>query len=78
MGWSYSSLGSSALGDTTSSTVEHHKEVHAINSNARIVLEAQINVFIDAETEGSLVREVLTVEFIFLDLKKKIIMEIQN
>ena len=44
-------------------------EIHAINTNRRIVLDAQINVFANPETEVASLRKILFSQFVFLDLQ---------
>ena len=44
-------------------------EVHSIDTNRRIVLDAQINVLADAEPEIASLREVLLPQFVFLNLQ---------
>ena len=43
-------------------------EVHAINTNGRIVLDTQINVFLDTETEVAILGKVITTQLIFTNL----------
>ena len=65
----------SALGDVHAGPAEDDVEVHAVDADGRVVLDAQVDVFLDAETEVSVVREVLATQLVFSDLKqKKIIM----
>jgi len=62
-------VGTSSLGHTAPSPVEHHVEVHAVDSDRGVVLDAQVDVLLDSEAEVAGVREVLAVELILLDLK---------
>lgn len=50
-------------------SAEDNKEVHAIDTNAWIVSDAQIDVLIDAEAEVAGLREVLSLQLVFLDLQ---------
>ena len=43
-------------------------EVHTVDTDGGIVLDAQVDVFLDAEAEVAVVREVLTTQFVFADL----------
>lgn len=58
---------------TTANTItrasKDHKEVHTVDTDAGIVLDTQVNVFLDTETEGTTIREVSVLEFVFLDLQ---------
>jgi hypothetical protein len=44
-------------------------EVHAIDTNCRVILDAKIDVFRDTETKVTSIREILLSQLIFLDLK---------
>jgi hypothetical protein len=44
-------------------------EVHSIDTNSRVVLNAEINVLRDTETEIASLRKVLLAQLVFLDLK---------
>jgi len=44
-------------------------KVHPVDTNSRIVLDAQIDVLADAETKVASLRKVLFSQFIFLDLE---------
>ena len=44
-------------------------EVHSVDTNRRVVLDAQINVFADTEAEVASLREVALPQLIFLDLQ---------
>lgn len=58
-----------SLGNTGSLSCQADEEVHSVNSGGRIVLDTQINVFVDSESEVSGLREVLLKEFVFLNLQ---------
>ena len=63
-----SSMSATALGDASAGTAKHHVEVHPVNADRRVVLDAQINVLLDAKTEVAGVREVFAIELVFFDL----------
>ena len=42
-------------------------EVHAVDTNARVILDAQIDVLADTETEVTGLREVAPLQLVFLD-----------
>jgi len=44
-------------------------EVHSVDTNRRVVLDTEIDVFADAETEVTSLREVALAELVFLDLQ---------
>jgi hypothetical protein len=44
-------------------------KVHPVDTNSRIVLDAQIDVFADTEAKVASLRKVLPFQFIFLDLE---------
>lgn len=44
-------------------------EVHAVNSNRRIILDTQINVLADAETEVARLAEVALPQLVLFDLQ---------
>ena len=44
-------------------------EVHAVNTNARVVLDTQVNVLADTEAEVAGLGEVPLPQFVFLDLE---------
>jgi hypothetical protein len=44
-------------------------EIHAVNSNRRVVLDTKIDVFADTKTKVASFREVTLAEFVFLDLQ---------
>jgi hypothetical protein len=53
----------------SSSNLHAAVEVHSIDTNRRVVLDTKINVFADAETEVTSLREVALAKFILLDLQ---------
>lgn len=60
---------SSSLSDTLTSAGHDAVEVHAVDTNTRVVLDTQIDVFVDTESEVSALREVPLPQFVFLDLE---------
>ena len=44
-------------------------EVHSVDTNTRVVLDAQVNVFADTEAEVAGLREVALSQLVFLDLE---------
>ena len=69
MGLSDASLADLTTGDARSGPCEVDEEVHAVNACGGIVLDAQIDVLVDAEAEVSGVGEVLLEELVLLDLE---------
>jgi len=59
----------SSLGDTLTWTGHDAVKVHAVDTDARIVLDAQIDVFVDTEAEVAALREVSLFQLVFLDLQ---------
>ena len=51
---------------------EDDKEVHTIDTNAWVILDAKINVLLDTETEVSIFREVLSSQLVLLDLQSSL------
>lgn len=62
-------LGTSPLRNTLTRTGHAAVEVHAIDTNRRVVLDTEINVFADTEAEVASLREVALAELVFLDLE---------
>merc|ERR1719462_842087 len=48
---------------------EHDKEVHAVNANAWVILDSQVNVLLDAEAKVAVVGEVLLPQLVLLNLE---------
>jgi hypothetical protein len=44
-------------------------EIHSVNTDSRIILDSEIDVFADTETEVTSSREVSLSQFVFLDLQ---------
>merc|ERR1719458_1083140 len=51
------------------STTKYNIEVHSIDTNRWIVLDAQVDVLLDSESKVSISREVVTAQLIFPHLK---------
>jgi len=54
-------------GHTVSRAGQHNVEVHAINANARVILDAQIDVLIDTKAEVTRLGEVAILQLELLD-----------
>ena len=64
-----SALGAAAAGDALTGTGHDGVEVHTVDTNRRIVLDAEIDVFADAETEVASLAEVALAQLVLLDLE---------
>ena len=53
-----------------SRTAKHNVKVHAIDTNRWIVLDSQIDMFLDAETKVSVRRKVISSQLVFLNLNR--------
>jgi hypothetical protein len=62
-------LASAAAGDTLARTGHAAVEVHAVDTNRRVVLDSQVDVLADTEAEVAGLAEVALAKFILLDLK---------
>ena len=58
-----------AVSHVHASAAEHHIEVHAVDANGGVVLDAQVNVLLDAKAKVAILAEVLSAEFVLADLK---------
>merc|ERR1719198_502938 len=58
-----------ALAHPSTGAGKHDVEVHAINASGGIVLNAEVNVFVDAEPEAACVAEVGLLQLILFDLQ---------
>jgi len=67
-----SALASSSSGDSLAWSLEDDKEVHTEDTDAWVVLDAQINVLHDTETEAAGAREVALLELVLLDLQARL------
>ena len=52
-------------------STQHNIEVHSVDTNGGVILDSQINVFLDTKPKVSCVWEVVLFQFIFPDLQKK-------
>ena len=50
-------------------TAEDDIEVHTINTDGRVVLDTQVNVFLDTETKVAILGKVITTQLVFTNLK---------
>ena len=57
-----------SVSNIESGSAEDNIKVETIDTNARIVLDAQVDVFLNAETEVARVGEVLLSQFVLTDL----------
>ena len=64
-----SAFASSAEADSASGSLEDHVEVHTEDTGEGVVLDSQIDVLLDTESEASAVREIDFLEFSVLDLE---------
>lgn len=62
-------LASVTLRDTLSGPRHAAVEIHAVDTDGGVVLDTEINVLADTETEVTRLGEVALAEFIFLDLE---------
>merc|ERR1719508_519924 len=62
-------LAAPPLSNVLAGAAKHHVEVHAIDSNAGVVLYSQIDMFQYSKPKVSSVREIFPLEFIFFDLE---------
>lgn len=56
-------------GDAASGALKDNEEVHTVDTNGRIILNAKIDVLLDTETKVAGGREVLGKELVLLDLQ---------
>ena len=52
------------------STAKNDVEVHTVDTNGWIVLDSQINVFLDTKSKVTIGRKVVSSQFVFTDLYK--------
>lgn len=62
-------LAATTLGNTLTRTGHACVEIHSVNTDRRVVLDTEIDVFGDTETEVTSLGEVALAELIFLDLQ---------
>ena len=61
--------GALSAGNAVPGTAEDNEKVHAVDADGGIVLDAQVDVFLDAEAEVAGGRKVLLLELVLLDLE---------
>jgi len=69
VGGTNTGLASASLGNTLTWSGHAAVEIHSVNSDRWVVLDTEINVFADTETEVASLREVALAKLIFLDLQ---------
>ena len=57
------------MSDIHASPAQDDVEVHAVDANRWIVLDAQVDVLLDAESEVAVVREVFPAQLVLANLK---------
>jgi len=62
-------LASAALGNTLTGSGHAAVEIHSVDTNRRIVLDTEIDVFTDTEAKVTSLRKVTLSKFVFLDLQ---------
>ena len=60
-----------AVPNVHASPSEHDIEVHAVDANGGVVLDAKIDVLLDSEPKVAVLAEVLTAELVLADLNDK-------
>ena len=65
-------LTASSLGHRVTITTQDNEEVHSVNTDTRIVLDTQINMFLDSEPEVSGVREVALSQLVFFHFQSSL------
>ena len=56
------------LGNATTGAAHNHVKVHAVDANARVVFQTQVNVLVNAKAKVARIRKVFLPELILLDL----------
>lgn len=69
MGGANLGLAATTLGDALTTATHADVEVHSVNSDSWVVLDAEIDVLGDSETEVTGLREVALAELVLLDLE---------
>lgn len=64
-----SALAATTAGDTLTRTGHAAVEVHTVDTNGGIVLDAEIDVLVDTEAEVTSLAEIALAELVFLDLE---------
>lgn len=54
---------------TESTTTHHHVEIHPIDANSRVILDAQINMLLDSKSKVALRGEVLFSQLVLADFE---------
>jgi len=62
-------LAAATLSNTLSRSGHAAVEIHSVNSDRRVVLDTEIDVFADTETEVTSLREVALAELVLLNLQ---------
>ena len=62
-------LHAATAGDTLTGAGHAAVEVHTVDTNGRVVLDTEIDVFADTEPKVSGLREVTLAQFVLLDLE---------
>ena len=57
-----------SVSDIHARTTKNNIEIHTINTNGGIVLDTQVNVFLNTKAEIAVLAEVVATQFIFTDL----------
>jgi hypothetical protein len=69
VGGTNGALAATTLGNTLTRSGHTAVEVHSVNTDRRVVLDTEIDVFADTETKVASLGEVALTELIFLDLQ---------
>merc|ERR1719411_1955631 len=69
VGKSNTSSLATSVADVHAGPAEDNVEVHAVDTDTRVVLDAQGDVLLDAEAKVSVLREVLPPQFVLLHLQ---------
>ena len=63
-----SALSSLPVSHTVAGTSQDDVEVHPVNPDAGVILDAEVNVLLDAKPKVALIREVLLTQLVLFDL----------
>ncbi len=55
--------------DVHPGTAQHHIEVHPVDADGRVILDAQVDVLLDAEPEVAVLTEVVAAELVLSNLQ---------
>lgn len=61
---------STAFAHAESGTAQHDVEIHAVDTDGRIVFQAQVDVLLNSEPEVAVIAEVVLTQLVFLDLER--------